>query len=104
MTVSGMQAGRNAYTSESRVATSPTLSLTTGVMGAKEGVLVMGPAAAGPWPFEVGTAIYTLRARRGGRAMNASLRSPARFYLSWAEWDACVPRGKGALNKSDGDG
>ena len=43
-----MQTSYDAYTSESLVATSPTLSLTTGVMGAKEGVLVIDPAAVGP--------------------------------------------------------
>ena len=43
-----MQTSYDAYTSESLVATSPTLSFTTGVMGAKEGVLVIDPAAVGP--------------------------------------------------------
>ena len=42
---SGMQISCGAYTSESLSATSPTLSLTTGVMGAKEDVLVIDPAA-----------------------------------------------------------
>lgn len=41
----------NAYTSDNRVATSPTLSFTTGVIGAKDWVLVMAPEAAGPFPF-----------------------------------------------------
>ena len=69
----GIQTDYDTYTSESRVATSPTLSLTTGVMGAKEGVLVIDPAAAGPWPFEVGTVIDTRRVWRGGETINASL-------------------------------
>ena len=63
----------DAHTSESRVATSPTLSLTTGVIGAKEGVLVIDPAAAGPLPFTVGTVICARRVWRGGRRINASL-------------------------------
>ena len=57
-TGSGMGIDYDAYTSESRVATSPTLSLTTGVIGVNEGVLAIDPAAAGPLPFEVGTVIY----------------------------------------------
>ena len=79
-----MQADDNAYTSDSRNATSPTRSLTTGVMGANEGVLVMVPEAAGPWPF-VGTVICASKVWRGGRTIEASLRFPSRFYLSLTE-------------------
>lgn len=57
---SDMQADWGAYTSESRAATSPTRSRTTGVIGAKDGVLVIDPAAAGPWPL-AGTVIFTTR-------------------------------------------
>ena len=47
----------DAYTSESLVATSLTRSLTTGVIGVNDGVLVMEPAAEGPLPFVPGTVI-----------------------------------------------
>jgi len=47
-----MQTNDDAYTSESRIATSPTLSFTTGVIGANDDVLDMVPEAEGPWlPF-----------------------------------------------------
>lgn len=52
-----MQTDDNAYTSESRVATSPTRSLTTGVMGANDDVLEMVPEAEGPWLPFAGTVI-----------------------------------------------
>ena len=80
-----MQADDDAYTSDSRIATSPTRSLTTGVIGANEGVLVIVPEAVGPWPFDVGTVICTSKVWRGGRTIEASLRFPSRFYLSLTE-------------------
>ena len=43
-----MQTNDDVYTSESRVATSPTLSFTTGVIGANDDVLDMVPEAEGP--------------------------------------------------------
>jgi hypothetical protein len=48
-----------------------------GVMGAKDGALVIAPAAAGPWPF-VGTVICARRVWRGGQE---HLRNPLLAFI-----------------------
>jgi len=63
--MSGIQTDDDAYTSKSLFATSPTLSFTIGVIGAKEFVLDIVPGAGGPWPFG-GIAIYTRECGGGG--------------------------------------
>lgn len=93
----GIQTDGDAYTSESRFATSPTLSFTTGVMGAKDDDLVMVPDAAGLWPFIwlvicvrrvwpfVWLIVCVRRVWLGGWIRGASLRFPPRSYPSLIE-------------------
>jgi hypothetical protein len=71
-----VRTGDSTYTSDNRVATSPTLSFTPGVTGANEGVLLMVPAAAGPWPFG-GTVIWVGGVLWEEQTIAASLRIPS---------------------------
>jgi len=80
-----MQTDDDAYTSDNRFATSPTLSFTTGVIGAKDWVLVMAPEAAGPLPFALRPGIVFANCGGEERRIGAPLRFPPRSYLSLIE-------------------
>jgi len=94
-TRASMQTYDDAYTSDNRLATSPTLSFTTGVIGAKDCVLIMAPEAAGPLPFVVATGIVFANCGGEEGRIGAPLRFPPRSYLSLTELDACITRGSG---------